>query len=301
MDFYYSKDGQSMGPIPEAKFNSLVENGEITAQTSVWKEGMGDWKDYGEVAADFVPSEAKGNILIFDTSDLELALAKVAAAAQSVEIKTEMSDTRPAAPSGPMEEKKTLNQPSVEPAGSNLSALARPEPVSTHACSQCGKTFAEETMITYEEVWVCADCKPAFFQKLREEILADSGLAKAGWVRRAAAKVMDLILLVLFFLMVQVPVIGLLFNGGKPIGTGSLLEPLGANLLWGIGLTLFYGVFFMGRYGATVGKLAFHLRVVNLDGSEVSYEMALARCAVEFLTLFTLQNRICSTRVVKDN
>ncbi len=286
MDFYYSKDGQSLGPIPEAKFKDLVESGEITHQTSVWKEGMGDWKDYGEVVDDFVPN---GKVLDFDTLDLELALAKVKAATSQSEEKPEPESQQTQIPDLPAEKP--------------LPPVAAEKPLSPevirHTCDQCGKNFPEEEMITYEEVWVCENCKPAFFQKLREEILADSGLAKGGLVPRAAAKMMDLILLVLFFLMVQAPLIGLLFNGGKPMGTGSLFEPLGPNLLWGIGLTLFYGVFFTGRYGATVGKLAFHLRVVNLDGSAVSYEMALARCAVEFLTLFTLQNKICSTRVVK--
>ncbi len=289
MDFYYSKDGQSLGPIPEAKFKALVAEGEITPQTSVWKEGMGDWKDYGEVDADFiteVETASPGKAINFDTSDLELALAKVKAAASQPEEKPDNAPPKIQALDGPAD--KPLTPAVVE------------QEIIRHACDQCGKIFPEEEMITYEEVWVCEGCKPAFFQKLREEIMADSGLAKAGWGSRAAAKMMDLILLILFFLMVQVPVIGLLFNGGKPTGTGGLLDPLGPNLLWGIGLTLFYSVFFTGRYGATAGKLAFHLKVVNQDGSAVSYEMALARCAVEFLSLFTLQNRICSTRVVKE-
>jgi hypothetical protein len=43
----------------------------------------------------------------------------------------------------------------------------------------------------------------------------------------------------------------------------------------------------------------FHLKIVNSDGSAVSYETALGRCVVEFLSVFTLQNRIFATRVVK--
>jgi uncharacterized RDD family membrane protein YckC len=302
MDFYYSKDGQSIGPVPEAKFHALVKSGEITPQTSVWKEGMGDWKDYGEIATDFAPSVDFGllksapKVLDFDTLDLELALAKAAAASLSVDPETQKLNPPPLTTPSPREDKKTST-------GSGLEAPVPPgrqeEPV-FHECAQCGGTFQEEEMITYEDSWICADCKPRFFQKLREEILADSGLAKAGWGERVAAKLLDGIFLVLFFFMAQIPVIGLLFNGGQPLGSESVFDPLAANLLWGIGLTLFYGVFFIGRYGATLGKRVFHLRVVNLDGSTVSYELALARCVVEFLSLFTLQNRICSTRVVKE-
>jgi uncharacterized RDD family membrane protein YckC len=302
MDCYYSKDGQSIGPVSETKFGSLVESGVITPETSVWKEGMGDWEDYGEVAADFVPSKPKGDASVFDTSDLELALAKAAAAAQSTKNPGETDKTAPAT-QAQFKETKTSGPSPADPGVSTLGIETKEAPQvvpgAVHACAQCGKKFPEEEMIPYEDAWICADCKPGFFQKLRDEVQADSGLEPAGWMSRMGAKAVDGILLVLFFVMAQIPLIGLLFNAGKPLGNGEIFDPLAANLLWGIGFTLFYSVFFTGRYGATLGKRLFHLKIVNSDGSAVSYEAALGRCVVEFLSVFTLQNRIFATRVVK--
>src|ERR1700722_5629385 len=120
MDCYYSKDGQSIGPVSEATFGSLVESGVITPQTSVWKEGMGDWKDYAEVTADFVPSKPKGDSLVFDTSDLELALAKAAAAAQSTKNPGEPDQKAPETQTQFKETK--ISDPS--PADSGVSTLS---------------------------------------------------------------------------------------------------------------------------------------------------------------------------------
>jgi hypothetical protein len=36
------------------------------------------------------------------------------------------------------------------------------------SCAACGKWFLRDEMIHYEGSWVCASCKPAFFQRVRE-------------------------------------------------------------------------------------------------------------------------------------
>jgi hypothetical protein len=38
-----------------------------------------------------------------------------------------------------------------------------------HRCSQCSKEFAGEDLIEYSGLRICASCKPAFFQRLKEE------------------------------------------------------------------------------------------------------------------------------------
>jgi len=37
-------------------------------------------------------------------------------------------------------------------------------------CAECGQTFATEDMVKFEKVYVCANCKPLFFQKIREGV-----------------------------------------------------------------------------------------------------------------------------------
>jgi uncharacterized RDD family membrane protein YckC len=87
--------------------------------------------------------------------------------------------------------------------------------------------------------------------------------------------------------------------------------------LVGLAIGLSYYTFFVGKFGATPGKMATKLLIVNADGSKVSYAKAVGRYfAAEYLsgcfTLFigylmvlwdderrALHDRICSTRVIK--
>jgi hypothetical protein len=35
-------------------------------------------------------------------------------------------------------------------------------------CVECGQAFAQSEMIFYGDAWICARCKPVFFQRIRE-------------------------------------------------------------------------------------------------------------------------------------
>ena len=75
-----------------------------------------------------------------------------------------------------------------------------------------------------------------------------------------------------------------------------------------------YEVFFIGKFGATPGKMALKIKVINADGSKVSYLKALGRLFAYFLSGIilgiglimaafddekrALHDRICNTRVI---
>jgi uncharacterized RDD family membrane protein YckC len=77
-----------------------------------------------------------------------------------------------------------------------------------------------------------------------------------------------------------------------------------------------YVTFFLGKYGATPGKMALGLKVVRSDGSELTYARAFGRYLAEYLSAFTLMigyiiaafdrekralhDHICDTRVIRD-
>ena len=80
-------------------------------------------------------------------------------------------------------------------------------------------------------------------------------------------------------------------------------------------LQVAYEVYFIGRFGATLGKMALKLKVVRPDGSPVSYMRALGRHFAKYLSAIilligyimaafdeekrALHDRICDTRVVR--
>jgi len=179
----------------------------------------------------------------------------------------------------------------------------------TMKCVECGKEFSTNDMIQYQNSWICAACKPVFFQRVKEGALIPGTLVYAGFWIRFGAKFLDgLIQQVVGF------VIGLIWGGIVSTSNGhTLMASLGGAFL-GIIFGAAYNTLFIGRFGATPGKMACKLKVIRPDGSSVSYMRALGRHFAEMLsTLFlligyimaafdvekrALHDRICDTRVV---
>jgi len=163
------------------------------------------------------------------------------------------------------------------------------ETKSQTVCSECGKMFPAEETIRYGNVSVCAACKPIFLQKLQEGASLNTGdLHYAGFWIRFVASILD------------------------GVSLGVELFATAFQLLAGVS----YEAFMVGKYGATVGKMAVKIKVVTADGGRVSYARAVGRYFAKILsgcpTLFigfiivgfdnpqkrALHDHLCNTRVV---
>lgn len=179
-------------------------------------------------------------------------------------------------------------------------------------CAECGNRFDKGDMIRHGEGWVCASCKPLFLQKLREgAVVATSGLNYAGFWIRFCAKFVDGVILGILFMG---PMIALMLSPVYESGTsGALLIDVGLQLGWYIVYGA-YAIFFVGKYGATPGKMACRLQVVDETGARIGYGRATGRFFAEILSGLicyigyimaafdpekrSLHDRICNTRVV---
>jgi uncharacterized RDD family membrane protein YckC len=178
-------------------------------------------------------------------------------------------------------------------------------------CAECGRAFPPDQVIRHGNVFICAACKPVFLQKLKEGVAVHGALNYAGFGVRFGAKFLDGIIL-------GIPLYAITFSiqgfppGARPNVTRTLLSNAISILLG-----LLYYTFFVGKFGATPGKMAAKLRIVNPDGSKVSYAKALGRyfaadyisgcctlCIGYLMVLWddekrALHDRICSTRVIR--
>jgi uncharacterized RDD family membrane protein YckC len=173
-------------------------------------------------------------------------------------------------------------------------------------------------MVSYGPDWVCAGCKPGFFQRLQQGEAPHQNLAYAGFWLRFAAKLIDAVILYI----AQVPInsaFGISMTGQagqNPLEGGYFLRmgmATSLNLVVGIAFT----VFFLGRFGATPGKMALKLKVVRPTGAPISYAQALGRYLSEIVSSLTclvgyllvafdaerraLHDRIASTRVIRNS
>jgi uncharacterized RDD family membrane protein YckC len=180
-------------------------------------------------------------------------------------------------------------------------------------CAECGNLFPIQDMIRHGEVYICAKCKPVFLQKLAEGAKLNTGeLNYAGFWIRFAAKFVDGLILGLSFLVVFLLVLMPQMRPGEPstrfIVTTYLIE------FCFIFIQMAYQIFFLGRYGATPGKMACKIKVVTADGGRIGYGRATGRFFAEMLSGMicyigyimvafdgqkrALHDHICNTRVV---
>ena len=181
------------------------------------------------------------------------------------------------------------------------------------SCAECNLAFPIASMIRHKNVYVCANCKPAFMQKLAEGAYINTGeLRWAGfWIRVLASFVDGLIMTPLVFgLELAVGMSFLQIVGLEQRSTGMIVL---VELL-AVSAGVSYEALMIGRFGATLGKMACGIKVVMPDGGRVSYLRAFGRYFAKILNTLTiyigyiiaafdeqkrgLHDRICNTRVV---
>jgi uncharacterized RDD family membrane protein YckC len=186
-------------------------------------------------------------------------------------------------------------------------------PVRKAACSECGRTFAEEDMILFQESWVCAGCKPVFIQKIKEGLPVAGAMNLAGFWIRFAALAIDAFILWILYLFFFIPLGILMPQSADDPFVFLPFMPLIVLLQYAIPAA--YDTWFVGKYGATPGKMACSIKVVVEDGGRLSYLRALGRHFAKWLSSMilaigfimaafddqkrTLHDRICETRVVR--
>jgi uncharacterized RDD family membrane protein YckC len=249
MNWYYVEEGRQTGPVEDAQFDALVTSGHIQPDTLVWHEGLANWQPLREVRGEASPSE----------------------------------------------------DASAPP----LVAVGEDEA----ACGECGRIFTTDSMIRHGELWICARCKPTFLQKLSEGAALPSLRPAYGgfWIRFGAKLIDNLILMAVTIvpLIIVLVVVGFraasVTSENRGLGVDAAMgasagpEELIGNVL-GLGfqcvfnvLNVLYSTIFLGKYGSTPGKMLCGLRVVNSDGTKVTYGRAFGRGCAEILS-----NLICS-------
>lgn len=195
------------------------------------------------------------------------------------------------------------------------STMALPD--SMARCTECGCAFDADNMVHYETDIVCAECKPVYFQRLRESGTPTGQMHYGGFWIRACASILDGAILYAAswpIARLETWALGRQTSAGDSVDVAfGIAVGLLAILVSSV-LQVAYDTFFVGRYAATPGKMAMGLRVIRSDGDKVSYLRAAGRslaALLSFLTLCigflmaafdkekrTLHDHICDTRVV---
>ncbi len=203
--------------------------------------------------------------------------------------------------------------PAPEQAGGGLQIETGDGPAAgrLEKCSECGRTFPADQLVTLGGARVCADCKPIVLKKLEEGVGNTWDWRYGGFWIRAVAKITDWILAGLLNYGIAIPLSFAIESSSNPMAAAVLSL---FKIVVSVGVSATYATYFVGRFGATPGKMACGLKIVCADGSRVSYARAFGRFCAEMLSglLFyvgyimagfddekrALHDRICGTRVV---
>ena len=180
-------------------------------------------------------------------------------------------------------------------------------------CAECGQMFAEDEMIQFQEAWICAGCKPVFIQKIKEGVSVAGSMDLAGFWLRLGAWAIDAFIIGIVNLGIFIPM-GM-YTSTAPENPAAAFALMPLIMLLQYAIPAAYETWFVGKYGATPGKMACKLKVVVADGSHVTYLRSLGRhfakllsgmilCIGYIMAAFdeekrTLHDRICETRVVR--
>ncbi len=197
--------------------------------------------------------------------------------------------------------------PTADPVGPPVTVAGR------RFCAECGRDYPIEELAAFGNAYICATCKPTFAQKLREGITTGRVYAYGGFWIRFLAVVVDSLIMWVASLFYTAPI--MLVMGFDPSKTSRFLMTEGILVLLSMIVGMLYETFFVGRYGATPGKMICHLKVIRSDGSKLTYGRALGRYFAKALNSFTLligyiiagideekralHDRICDTRVIR--
>lgn len=310
MKWYYIDAGSQVGPISEEELKALVKAGKITDETLSWHEGLSDWQQFGKLkpgAAGSVPAgsvkwyyvEAGNRVGPISEKEMRGLVKTGKVTSETMVWRKELPD---------WQKFGTLASNLQEPVLSDSSLKTT---IRETVCSECGRPFSQEEMIRYEDSWICPDCKPVFLQKLKEGVQVSGTMNYGGFWIRFGAKFIDWIILSAVNILISfVGGMFIAFDTNMPliVGTQIFLALLNVAIAAG------YATWFVGKYGATPGKMACKLKVITAEGGKVSYARACGRYFAEILSGMilmigyimaafdeekrTLHDRICDTRVV---
>lgn len=196
------------------------------------------------------------------------------------------------------------------------SPLAPPSQPGQVVCRECSQLVPAEDALQIGDVIVCAACKPHYLQKMREGLAtaAPSQFRYAGFWIRVPAAIIDVVLLLAVSISISV------------MSGSTFLQSIGFDdsdwgtrdwVLLAVELIIdtTYSVILVTKFGGTVGKLVFGLRVITADGGRLTYKHSFARALAQWLSTIpcglgfvlaafdgekrALHDIICNTRVIR--
>lgn len=176
-------------------------------------------------------------------------------------------------------------------AGSVFGFNEEGEPISIGVCAYSGQVFNAEELIPYGQALVGLKFKDEFVQQMMEqgavdiEDATDNPLSFVGFWWRTLSSSLDYLVKIIPSYIFMIPYYIASASVGISLESGDidLEESIGMIIAAGVGglanlaFSVFYETWMVGKYQATLGKMIIGAKVVNPDGSRITYKKAFLR------------------------
>lgn len=171
-------------------------------------------------------------------------------------------------------------------------------PVEIGVCAHSGRVCRIEEMLPYGEALISPEHKEPFLQIMMEGAIGEiadathRGAEYVGFWWRTLSSLLDYMIKMIPTMLCMVPYYVVTFMSGATAGAGSgegsdfenltgftavMMITYGIGLLGVLAVSIFYETWMVGKYQATAGKLIIGAKVVNPDGSRLTYKRAFLR------------------------
>ncbi len=181
-------------------------------------------------------------------------------------------------------------------------------------CPTCGSLVDSSDLIPMGEKTLCPNCRNDYLQSIKEGVpLSTERFHYAGFGIRFVGALIDSIIMYACTLLV-----GLLYGlnyMGQPVDGEQSQAAFIAYMAVSYGLPFLYAVIMLGTWQATLGMMVMKIRIITIEGGDISYLRAIGRYFAAFISALilgigylmvlwdkrrqTLHDKICNTYVIK--
>jgi uncharacterized RDD family membrane protein YckC len=144
-------------------------------------------------------------------------------------------------------------------------------------CEITGQMVPEDEIVEIDGRRVSAAGKEELLRRLRSGERLPGELERPTVLRRFACIFVDILLLGAVFALIQFTMLGTVFSNPRSLNVQRLVAHATMASVLTIVIGLAYFSLFHGLRGQTPGKMAGKIKVVNPDGTAISYPKALVR------------------------
>lgn len=192
------------------------------------------------------------------------------------------------------EESMTAWEPFRSIAAGLFERAGRGGPIEIGVCAHSGQVYPLREMLPYGEALIGPEHKEEFVQWMMETAafnIADASRQLpeyAGFWWRSLAATLDYMIKMVPSGICMIPYYIVAVAGGANSGgeevidgldtwTALMLAAMGIGQLGMLAVSIFYETWMVGKYQATLGKIIIGVKVVNPDGSRLTYKRAFIR------------------------